>query len=238
MNLKGKARQICERLTGTHIFRTLPKGVDLASDLRTFVPRTRIRTIFDVGANLGQSAEYYLRNFPGARLHCFEPSQATFLQLKAQLKGRAQLHRIALGATAGTGQISTGDDSDMRSLLESGGPTEQVSIQRLDDFCQDAGIEQIDLLKIDTEGYDLEVLKGGERLLTSANAALVQVEAGMHPDNERHVPFEKLKSHLERRGYRLFAFYEQVEEWTLGAPHLRRTNPVFVSSRVIAANLQ
>jgi hypothetical protein len=50
------------------------------------------------------------------------------------------------------------------------------------------------------------------------------------------VPIEILKRHLEDRAYSLFGIYEQVPEWTLNKPHLRRANAVFVSAQVIAAH--
>ena len=64
----------------------------------------------------------------------------------------------------------------------------------------------------------------------------IEVEAGMNPWNERQVPFEILKAHLESKNYFLFGIYEQVHEWPTKAPHLRRANAVFLSERLIQAN--
>ena len=61
----------------------------------------------------------------------------------------------------------------------------------------------------------------------------VEVEAGMNAGNKRHVSFEALKDYLESRSYLLFGIYGQVHEWPTKKPHLRRTNPVFVSRRMI-----
>jgi hypothetical protein len=69
---------------------------------------------------------------------------------------------------------------------------------------------QIDFLKVDTEGYDLKVLEGAERLLRSGAVAFIQVEAGMNPHNVKHVPLEVLKMHLEGRGYTLFALSSRL----------------------------
>ncbi len=68
-------------------------------------------------------------------------------------------------------------------------------------------------MKIDTEGYDLEVLRGAESLLTHQRVDLVQVEAGMNRDNHRHVTFILLTEYLERFNYRLFGIYNQSGEW-------------------------
>jgi len=111
--------------------------------------------------------------------------------------------------------------------------TEDVDIVTLDEFCFAREIEKVNYLKIDTEGEDLEVLRGGENMLKEQRIDFVEVEAGMHAGNKRHVSFEALKDYLESRSYLLFGIYGQVHEWPTKEPHLRRTNPVFVSRRMI-----
>lgn len=85
-------------------------------------------------------------------------------------------------------------------------------------------------MKVDTEGHDLEVLQGGEKLLTEQKIDVIQVEAGMNPSNRHHVPFEALKSYLESKSYLLFGIYEQTGEFMSGHPVMRRANCVFISS--------
>ena len=114
--------------------------------------------------------------------------------------------------------------------------TESVDVVTLDEFCQTKGIDQINYLKIDTEGGDLEVLKGALNMLTGQKVDLLELEAGMNPGNKKHVRFETLKEFLESHGYFLFGIYEQVDEWPTKEPQLRRTNPVFISSRLIELN--
>jgi hypothetical protein len=91
-------------------------------------------------------------------------------------------------------------------------------------------------MKIDTEGADLDVLKGAERMLNEQRIDIVKVEAGMNPTNHLHVPFEVLKNYLESKHYFLFGIYEQKHEWPTKHPHLRRTNPIFISQQVIENN--
>jgi len=82
----------------------------------------------------------------------------------------------------------------------------------------------------------MEVLKGAVNMLTWQKIDLVQVEAGMNPRNRRHVPFESLKAFLESYEYFIFGIYEQVHEWPTGEPHLRRTDTIFISQRLIEMN--
>jgi hypothetical protein len=77
MTVKRGIRLLFEKLTGTRIYRHVPHGADLFEDLRRSLPAFRVETVFDVGANVGQSATAYLRNFTGATIYCFEPVAAT-----------------------------------------------------------------------------------------------------------------------------------------------------------------
>jgi FkbM family methyltransferase len=51
-----------------------------------------------------------------------------------------------------------------------------VSVRTIDDFCAEQAIAEIDLLKIDTEGYDLQVLEGARSLLTRGRVRFVYSE--------------------------------------------------------------
>lgn len=112
-------------------------------------------------------------------------------------------------------------------------PSESVTMARGDTFCAERAIEEIGFLKIDTEGHDLEVLRGFRTMLKAARIDLVEVEVSMNPENRRHVPFERAKSYLERFGYRLFLIHEQAREGAARGPIIRRANVVFCSARLI-----
>jgi FkbM family methyltransferase len=241
MGLRSLLQGGIERLIGARIMRTMPHGADLFTDLRTQLAATPIATIFDVGANIGQSAQHYRDAFPAARLYCFEPVQATFDRLQSSVQGdkNIQCFRLAFGREPGMGEIAVGQHSDQASLTARPADTthvESVTIETLDGFCARHGVERIGLLKIDTEGGDLTVLEGAEKLLADQKIDVIEVEAGMSPRNTRHVPFEAFTAHLGARNYFLFGIYEQVLEWTTREPNLRRVNPVFISERVIKAN--
>jgi FkbM family methyltransferase len=202
-----------------------PRGFDLFHDLRTVLGEPKV--IFDVGANVGQSARKYLKEFAKAQVYSFEPVAQNYAELVANLSSaRFKPVNLALGAQRTKARMDiTSGRSDMFQISEAG--TEPVEVSTIDDYWG----EPIDFLKIDTEGYDLEVLKGAERALREKRVGAVQVEAGMNPMNQRHVPFETFKIFFEERDYMLFAFYDQVEEFFTGEMHLRRTNPVFIPRR-------
>jgi FkbM family methyltransferase len=246
LNIKRQTKKLIEKLTGTHIYRVLPHGVDLLQDITNHLTRFQVNIVFDVGANVGQSANKYLDWFPKSQIYCFEPVRGTFRELQGNLKSNDHIHcfHLAFGASKGKGEMVTQGSSDMFFLSNpSKGVSvnmesiiEKVDVETLYEFCSGKKISQINYLKIDTEGGDLEVLRGSEKMLSKQTIDLVEVEAGMNCRNERHVPFEVLKQYLESKKYYLFGIYEQVNEWPSKEPHLRRTNPVFISERVINAN--
>lgn len=245
MSLKSTVRALVERLTGVHIYRVLPRGIDFALDIKSGLPMYRVSTVFDVGANVGQSAIKFLAQFPKSHIYCFEPVTDTYRVLQDNLQGdgRVDCYQLAFGSSKKTGQMALQGSSDMYFLLGQSAElptedvrTESVNISTLDDFCCTNRIDHISYLKIDTEGGDLDVLRGTVMMLAEQRIDIIQVEAAMNPTNSRHVPFESIKEFLQSYKYYLFGIYEQVNEWPTREPHLRRTNPIFVSQQMIERN--
>jgi FkbM family methyltransferase len=245
MAIIQRAKRAVEKLTGTRIYRSMPRGMDIFHDIRVRLPSLEIHTIFDVGANVGQSALVYLEEFPDADIYCFEPVGETFRQLQRSLRNRRNVltFRLALGAETGAGQMVVDEHSDLAFLRTSSNSTaadgarlESVSLETLAGFCHSRDIAHIDYLKIDTEGGDLDVLKGAAQLLDKQEIDMIEVEAGVNRRNLKHVPLDDFVQFFEPKCYFLFGVYDQVEEWPTNQRNLRRVNPVFISDRVIQAN--
>jgi FkbM family methyltransferase len=190
----------------------------------------KIKTIFDVGANIGQSAIKFRTAFPDATIHCFEPIKDTFEELVGNVNGYASVrcHQIALGNKEGQESMYLTDQSLTNSLIMPGKfvGLEDVKVLTVDGFASDNQIERIDLLKVDTEGFDLEVLRGAQNLLSSGKIAFVLVEVGFHPGDSRHVLFDDVRSFLLKIGYSVFGVYDQTMEWS-GEQRLRFANVCF-----------
>lgn len=148
-----------------------------------------IQTVFDVGANDGQTLAELRGAFPAARVHCFEPHPKTFARLKGKASGSANLHELALSDRCGCFTFyeygSEGDGSLMNSLSPNAGfavrekyPAKELSVSgsTIDAFCEAEGIERIDLMKIDVEGHDLAVIRGAKQMLTENRVGFILAE--------------------------------------------------------------
>jgi FkbM family methyltransferase len=202
-----------------------------------YVPDWRPAVIFDVGANVGQSAKGYARQFPEAIVHSFEPSPQTceLLAEKMQRFPNVVVHCLALGQGTAIRGLTQGRNSAMNRLLPADKPMPKgavsVSVRSGSDVMRDMKIDHIDFLKIDTEGHDLEVLHGFLDRLDQVD--FIEVEAGMNPYNTTHVPFARLAGLLQGAGFHLAHIFEQKMEWKRGGqPVLRRCNPLFVNGRL------
>lgn len=233
--------RLAEKVLNVTIYRRLPRGVDPLYDLTIFLPTWHPAIIFDVGANIGQSAAVYAKKFGSANIMSFEPCAETFQQLKRNVSHypNVQCIKLAFASEAGVGLLVHGIHSDINQIISNksrdmravSGISETVEQTTLDIFCAQNRFKRIDYLKVDTEGVDLDVLRGSEQMLRNGLIDVIEIEAGVGLDNELHVPLQDFRTHLESRGYHIFGFYEQVNEWKKGLPHLRRTNVVFISNQ-------
>lgn len=218
-------------------------GLDVLVDIKTRTS-SDINVIFDVGANIGQSAKEYAKHFPNATIYCFEPISKTFEILDKKLARKKNVHcfKLAFGAQEGEIEVPLQELSLENTLLDhpeldcagADSKTEVVIISTIEKFCQEHGIEHIDFLKIDTEGYDLEVLKGAQSLMDAGRVTYVQVETGMNHYNKKHVPFQNFSQFVEEKDYVLFGIYGQIQKWWEDKARLRFCNLVFIADQEVA----
>ena len=241
--LKEKLRAALRR-RNIYVFRGLPRGIEVAYDLNCVLGGEHFTTIFDVGANVGSTTNSFLVDYPGAHIWAFEPSRKLYSVLANGLSQckRVTCEQMAVGSSVGEATLLHTQDTTMFHIATSGGSplgndtaadSEAVEMTTLDLYCRQRSINTIDFLKIDTEGHDLEVLRGAASMLTQGTIGCVQCECGLNPENAFHRPLEEVKNFIESYGYRMFGLYEQVHEWPTNEPHLRRANVVFASPHVI-----
>lgn len=150
-------------------------------------------TAFDVGANAGDWSELLIKAFPDGdttalRLFGFEPTPATRERLTKRLgpyreEAAIFISPCALSEAAGSGQFTVmtetgGTNSLAYDMAGSSGAldTIQVEMLTLDAFCAAHGVEHIHLVKTDTEGHDLRVLRGALDMLRAGRIDVYQFE--------------------------------------------------------------
>lgn len=173
-------------------------------------------TVFDVGANVGELTLLFSRFTAGGVVHAFEPSRAAFERLeivcRAASRNNIVLNNLALADKNGFVRLHVYEDNYLsfnsqaaRPLKNYGLDIEPVGIEEirattLDDYCDEKGIEQIDLLKIDTEGAELQVMKGARRTLKSGRVKCLTFEFGQTTFDMGNRP-EELEDFLGEMNY-------------------------------------
>ena len=253
-------------VTGTKCYRKIPMGVDPFVDIEYYLPNFELKTIFDVGANIGQTSRHYRKRNESAEIYSFEPVKETYNQLINNTSNHnINCFNYALGNESGQKKMSVHNNIDfcvsntiletekndsVESLLVAAETviansktskvihsrhsfgSEMVTIEKLDNFVVNNNIRHINYLKIDTEGYDLEVLKGAQQLIRDKQIDFIETEVSMNPTNEFHVSFTEIKEFMLIHDYLIFGLYEQILDFKIEKPVLRRSNVVFISSRI------
>ena len=132
----------------------------------------RVTTIVDVGANVGAAALWFLTAAPEARVVCFEPSRENFESLRHNLESfpNAEVHHCGLFSAERTANLHLGVSQCMQhsifSSCETGDQIETIALRRASTEFDKLGIQQISVLKIDTEGCEVPILEdlGADRL--------------------------------------------------------------------------
>ena len=165
--------------------------------------------VIDIGANYGVYTLPMAKKV-GAKGHvwAFEPSADTaqFLAKGIAANGfrNVTLEQKAVSSSAGIAQLSLHVHSELRAIVRGENPSghsENVSLVTLDDCMDLFGWQDIDLVKIDAEGEEINIVSGGRRFFKN-NAPLVQYELRT---NAADMNFA-LISHFEAIGYDSYCF--------------------------------
>jgi FkbM family methyltransferase len=192
-------------------------GVSPFSDMQRFVSAPSAPMILDVGANEGQSIARFKKTFPSSIIHSFEPGRVAFQRLSegAQAYTGVHLWNCAVGASAGKRVFFENTNTDMSSFftLSSAGwgqveGESLVEMTTIDEFLKTNGIEKVDILKSDTQGYDYEVLKGAEEAMQASRIGLIYFEFIFSDMYEKLPPFDRVFRHLIDRNFALVSMYD------------------------------
>ena len=215
---------------------SIPFGVHWHKDILFFPNGDKLETILDVGANTGQTALAIVRHFSDTRVYSFEPVPSTFKELTAHVAKFPQIEVFccALGADQGSAKMTTEILSETNTLIldaDTHSRTEslvEVPVDTVDNFCATKGIQRINLLKIDTEGYEMNVLRGAQRMLDQKRVDFILAEcAFFHRNGAPHGDFSEILQYASGKGFNVVAFYTGGVDnlgWMWGDVLLRHTS--------------
>lgn len=151
------------------------------------------RVCLDIGANVGEYTRLLLGR-TSAEVYAFEPLPAAFEQLQQAGRpyaGRLHAYNLAMGDASGEAEISFGDPTTEHASLATevaridyvgagNTRTMTVRVDALDRWAEEVGLERCDFLKIDVEGLEYEVLRGGQATIARLRPWYVQIEWNTH----------------------------------------------------------
>jgi FkbM family methyltransferase len=171
--------------------------------------------ILDVGANIGQTSIWFSNCFPKARIYAFEPFAIVFKRLREQVRARSSVVCVncALGANDGRLEVSRLKDplyqcGQVRAATPDVEETEGILMRTVDSFCRERDIRRVFILKTDTEGYDLEVLRGARDMLRSGRVTNVLSEASIIGDDHQHTNLFAMMDFLQPFSFELHGIYD------------------------------
>ena len=193
--------------------------------LKTFI-NPKITVFFDVGAHKGETINFIFKYFNVNKTYAFEPLENNLIKLKKNTnkykfkKKNIKYFNFALGDKKETKYIKEMNESSSstfnqinenskyfkkKNLLLNFNKKKSfylekvVSIEKAKDIIIKYKIKKIDLLKIDTEGYELNVLKGFEEKLTQVKLILFEHHYDLMI--KKNYTFSDINSHLNKNGF-------------------------------------
>jgi FkbM family methyltransferase len=167
-------------------------------------------TVVDVGFNLGDFTETVLKSNASARVLGFDPARpiARHYAEKFSAERRLQFHPLALSDRPGRALFHDADNMSS-SLAPGRSPNEhayEVEITTLDDFARAHALQTIHLLKIDAEGFDLNVLEGSRQLMQAQRIEMFLFEYADGWINNRRF-LREAADFIESQPYKLYRLF-------------------------------
>jgi FkbM family methyltransferase len=193
------------RRTGSHVYK---RPID-------FIRSRNVDLVVDIGANVGQYADRLRKEGYGGWIVSFEPITAAYEALisSASRDGRWKALNMALGENEGTAKINVSQSSVFSSILSQRPAAttfdsqaavirvESVRVARLDDVFAELPQSKAPFLKIDTQGYERQVLSGAQKRLSRFVG--VQMELPIIPLYEGTWRFHEAVAYMSERGFEI-----------------------------------
>lgn len=198
------------------------KNADWVADLQRLRGGTPFQTVFDIGANRGQTVGEFLKLMPGAKLIAFEPIPHLAESVRSKFASHDNLtvEALAMDDTVGTRTFHVNAYDETSSFLTTAIDTGerkylarrediQVHTTTLDAYCTARGVSAIDVLKLDVQGVELAVLSGARATLPCIQA--VYAEVTFAPCYQGQTEFADLDRILRESSFRIFNLYHLMK---------------------------
>ena len=175
---------------------------------------SNIRTVIDIGANVGEFTAIFAELFPDARVYAFEPLPDCYEELKKvakQYQGRVKAFNIALGTQVGSFEFNRSSWAPassfrkMSKLHKNSYPhsaeseTVTVDIKTLDKVFENIDLKKNTLIKMDVQGFEDEVIKGGLEVIKKAKVLVI--ECSLQTTYEAEPMFDGIYKLLHPMGF-------------------------------------
>ena len=182
--------------------------------------------IFDVGANRGQSIERFIKILNDPMIHAFEPNIDEFENLikKFSLNKNIYLNNIGISEKNETLELNVTVNTGNSSFYKINKNTDWIKIrskqfnidednyitnirkvncEMLDEYTSKNKIDEINLLKIDTQGYEDKVLSGASNLINNKKIEFIELEIMLDDVYEKTMTFYEIEKKL-KNNYKLY----------------------------------
>ena len=184
----------------------------------------KIQTLIDVGAHHGESIRFFKKNFPIDKIYAFEPNIENFKILKEKIKDikNVKIFNIAVGNKKGLINFTNHYDSESSTIVKINQKSNyfkkknfyldffnkkknriknsQVKIDTLENLIKIDEFKFIDLIKIDTEGYDYNVIKGLGNLISKVR--FIYFEHHFHDMLLKDYKFNDVDTFLKSKNFK------------------------------------
>ncbi|MFN3144948.1 MAG: FkbM family methyltransferase [Paracoccaceae bacterium] len=213
--------------------------------------------VFDVGAHYGESIRRFRQMFPDCQVHSFEPSRKSYAVLRGAYSNQESVFLNNSGVSSSPGNLAF--HSNAKSNTSSFVPIDssskwvkkrasrlnldpkeftqeiyQVPVTTLDIYANERKIQNIDILKIDTQGHEEEVLDGASGLLNEGKIKIIETEIILGSAYEKKLNFRDLESRLLDQSY----FFYGIDNFgdLMRTPWLS-ANLLYVHESLLSENL-
>jgi FkbM family methyltransferase len=230
MSSAKEASALYNQLRHLQKIENLAGGTVMRSSALETLKNEHTFNVLDIGANYGDWAMAFHGLFPESKIYSIEADPDTYKVLCKNTEHLSKIQPINALLSSKVEKVTFYSNnisvfSSVQPPPEGIGLSTPIALasKTLDKVLDEQEIESVKLLKIDTEGHDLEVLKGGGGIISKPSLQFIIVEFGIDPENRRKIHINKFLSFLLERGFALVS----VGDWCLSYEPFQFGNALF-----------